>query len=47
MSLIIIKTRVMDPWVNNLLFFDDDKTHSVIYAWSEEKFCKSFLLTHA
>ena len=41
MSLIIIKTRVMSLWANNLPFFDDDKTHRVIYAFNREDSMKA------
>ena len=47
MSLIIIKTRVMGLWANNLPLFDDDKTHGVIYAWIKVKLQRSSPLTHA
>ena len=46
-ELIIIKTRVMGLWVNNLPLFDDDKTHGVIYAWIKDKLHRSSPLTHA
>jgi len=31
----------MGLWANNLLLFDDDKTHGVIYAWIKINFIEA------